>query len=137
MIDRPDKATLLDALARFLMEDVRPVVADPAVSYRLLIAANLASTMAREVRTDDERDDEELARLQALLPGVVPKGATSTRRGERRAAIADLNQVLVGRLRDGTLPDDRRKAAEEHVRRTLLAELSVLSPRFDTSPEIE
>ena len=56
MQDRPSKEALLDAVATFLLEKVRPAIADPGLGFRVLIAANLASVAASEIRSEGTQD---------------------------------------------------------------------------------
>jgi hypothetical protein len=136
MQDRPDASTLLEAVARFLGEEVRPAVSDPALSFRVLIAASLSATVARELATTEEQDQAQLERLRALLPDVAPPGLTSERRAERHAAIATMEDELAARIRDDRLTDGQLLAAHAHVERTLAEKLAVTNPRFDLRPEI-
>ena len=80
MQDRPDKATLLDAVVRFLAGEVLPAVSDKALNFRLLIAANLLTVVSAELRGDDERLCREAQRLRALLPDI---GANRQHLGQR------------------------------------------------------
>jgi hypothetical protein len=123
MLERPDKAALLDALAKFLMADLHPTVQDKKLAFRVLIAANVAGTLATQVRTEAERDAAERSRLLALgLPGET---------------VHQLNRALVDRLRGGPLPEEELRRVRAHVKQTLVETLSVVNPAFDTSMEIE
>ena len=123
MQDPPEKEMLLNAVARFLAEEVRPAVSDPRLSFRVLIAAHLAMTVANECRSGADEEAEELARLRA----IYPTGAASLR---------ELNARLATDVRAGAIGTDDARV-REHVKKTLLAKLAINSPRFDTSPEIE
>ena len=129
MQDRPDASTLLDAVSAFLMAEVAPKLeADKALQFRMVIAANLASVVAGELRTEDDRFAAEAARLQALVPGD-PGRLSSPRRDERMAALAALEAVLVQRIRQrGT--DEQ---TFEHLWQTAKETLQVTNPRFDVS----
>ena len=109
-------------MARFLAEDIRPVVADARLNFRVLVAAHLAMTVANECRAGASEEAAELARLRAFYPGD--------------AQLADLNARLAADVRAGkvTLDDARLR---DHVKKTLLAKLAINSPRFETSLEIE
>ncbi len=53
---RPDHATLLDAVAQFLLSEVSASLeANKALQFRVLIAANLANVVANELRTEHAR----------------------------------------------------------------------------------
>ncbi|MFT3709559.1 MAG: DUF6285 domain-containing protein [Archangium sp.] len=121
MQDRPDHPTLLDALATFLMSDVVPKLeADKALQFRVLIAANLATVVAGESRTHDERLKAEAQRLAKLLPiSGVP--ATD-------AQLAEANKSLAKLLRSGQIVNE---ATLEHLLATARETLAVTNPRFE------
>ena len=123
MQDPPDKEVLLFAIARFLEEEVRPVVKDPRLNFRVLIATHLAATVANECRTGAHDETEALARLRALYGVDAP--------------YRELEARLAKDIREGTFDGAKRELVEEHVKKTLLAKLAVNSPRFDTQQEIE
>jgi hypothetical protein len=128
MQTRPDQSTLLEALASFLMADVAPKLeADKALQFRVLIAANLATVIAGERRTEATRLAAELARLRALLDDT--QGADD---GE---TLARLNVELAARLRRGALAGARLDQALEHLLATAKETLEVTNPRFDLSDE--
>lgn len=127
MQDRPDKAALLDAVAEFLMHDVKPYITDPALGFRVLIAANLASVAAREERLEAAHDGAQLDRLRWLLPDVDVRELTS------EAALLQLNVSLADRVRNGGIPENRHADLWSHVTETLREKLAVINPRFDTS----
>src|SRR5437879_4189049 len=96
MQNRPDGSTLLDAVATFLIGEVAPKLeADKALQFRVMIAANLATIVAAEQRTEDDRFAAEARRLAALLPeiGHLPQ-LSSPRRSERMTAIAAMEAAL-------------------------------------------
>jgi len=135
MQDRPDKDVLLDAMATFLLTQVRPAISDPGLSFRVLIAANLANVVANEIRSEEEQDVAELTRLRDLLPEirVAPDG---TRAGTHQA-IRTLNKALAERLQAGGFDAAGLSRATAHVKQTLLEKLAVNNPRFETALEIE
>ena len=47
MYEQPDKEALLSAIATFLMNELRPVIRDPRLAFRVLIAANLQAAYGR------------------------------------------------------------------------------------------
>ena len=134
MQNRPDGSTLLDAVANFLVTEVGPrLESDKALQFRLLIAANLATIVASELRTEDDRCAAEGQRLVALLPeiGQLPQ-LSSPRRVERMTAIAAMEAALAARLRQSG-PDD---ASLAHLWETAKQTLQVTNPRFDLSEEL-
>lgn len=132
MQDRPDKAALAAAIARFLNEELVPAVSDRALGFRVRIAANLARIIAAECAASDAHDAAELAGLVALLPEHA--GASAASDAERNARIAALNATLAREIRAGNVD---LAAATAHVKATLIAKLAVVNPRFSTAPEIE
>lgn len=135
MQDRPSKEVLLDALSGFLMQQARPAIADPGLSFRTLIAANLAMVVANEIRSEETQNAAELARLRALLPDV-PSQLDGTREN-LRATIHALNVALSRKLRDGGFDVAGFGRAQAHVKQTLLEKLAVNNPRFETELDIE
>jgi len=137
MQDRPTKTELLDALAEFLMREVRPHVSDPAVKFRVLIAANLASIVANENRLEDAQDAAQLHRLRLLMPDMPIETEDAPGREGRLQTIETLNAELAVRVRGGRLNDAQRAAVWVHLGETLREKLAVVNPRFDMSPTIE
>lgn len=129
MQERPDKASLLDALTRFCASELQPALSgDKALAFRALIAASLTSSMAEELRQEERLLSAELSRLAALLP-EVPLPA------ERREAIRALTAALCERIRGG--PALSSGPLWDHVVQTLREQLQVQNPRFDLRQEIE
>ena len=129
MQERPEPRAVLEALARFLLEELPPAVSDKRLAFRVLIAAHLASTVAAELDARPLHAQAELERLSALLPDVPVSS-------DVRVALRDLNAALVDRLLKGDSLKDEA-ALRAHLRATLADALGVFSPRFDTSPDIE
>lgn len=137
MHDKPDKALLLDAVAKFLVEEVRPAIADPAVQFRTLIAANLAAIVAAEIRNEDRHDLAQLERLERLFHPDRPAPAPPPTRAEREARIRELETELARRIRERSLGASETGLAVEHVKQTLREKLAVLNPRFDLREDLE
>jgi len=132
MQDGPAKEMLLDAVAAFLLQQVKPAVADPALAFRVLIAANLATVAAAEIRAERGQNAAELARLQALLPEAALLESAGA-----DAAIGELNAELARRFRAGAFDAPGLARATDHIKKTLAEKLAVNNPRFDLSMEIE
>lgn len=127
MQNRPDHPTLLDAVASFLMADVVPKLeADKALQFRMLIAANLATVVAGELRTHDARLSSEATRLHALLGGELPKDD---------AQLEALNRRLASALRKGELSGEQLDRTLEHLLATARETLAVTNPRFELDQE--
>lgn len=137
MQNHPDHPTLLDAVAQFLLGDVSPKLeADKALQFRVLIAANLASVVANELRTETARFDAEVARLKALLPAEASTlPLDSPDRQERLAALEQLNRALATKLRAGSLSSEQLAQTLEALFATAKETLEVTNPRFDLTHE--
>lgn len=119
MQHRPDHPTLLEALAQFLLAEVSPSLeANKALQFRVLIAANLASMVANEHRTEPRRLEAELGRLRALLPEATA------------LTLDELNRALVRRLQETNSPREL-EAILHHLQATARETLEVTNPRFD------
>jgi hypothetical protein len=138
MQNRPDKAALLEAVARFLEKDIKPSVKDPSLSFRLLVAANLCRLVSAEIQMEDVATDAEIERLQRLLPDVEVDVAKARESREGRVrAIARYNRALCDRIASGALSIEPSGEVWSHVSTTLRGELLTSSPRYDTSLDIE
>ena len=116
MQDRPDAEELGAALARFLLEQVRPAV-PRELRFQLLVAASTAAILGREVAVGDAPAAEERARLVGLMPDLPE---------EARAAQRELARAI----RSGTL-DDRWEEAVAVLRESVRAKLAVAHPGYD------
>lgn len=138
MQQRPDKTELLAAVARFLEREVKPAIKDPALAFRVLIAASLTGIVAGELHAEDAATAAELERLAAILPDAAAsiglEKKLATREGRKEALVA-LNRALCDHIRAGDFAGDAQ--VWSHVSLTLRGELFTSSPRFDTSIDIE
>jgi hypothetical protein len=116
MQDRPEAEELAAALARFLLEEVRPAV-PRELRFQLLVAANTAAILAREAAVGETAVADERARLARLLG--EPLG--DTRAAQRQFADA---------IRAGAM-DDRWEEAVEVLRESVGAKLAVAHPDYD------
>lgn len=124
MQNRPDRPTLLDAVASFLLSDVSPKLeGDKALQFRVLIAANLAGVVAGELRTHEARLAAEVTRLKALLHR--PDAPVD------EASLEALNRELVQRIRGGAASGEAFAKALEHLLATARETLAVTNPRFE------
>lgn len=132
---RPDASTLLEAVSTFLLEEIAPKLKDEkALTFRLMIAANLANIVAAELRTQDDRFSHEARRLKALLPGAADESKLwSSKSAERNEALLALEKELAARLRSGRVKIDDKVI--DHLVQTAKDTLAVVSPRFDLGDE--
>ncbi len=132
MQDIPDKATLLAAVRRFLKTELAGVVPDPALRFRVLIAANLLGVIERELSLGPDHHTAEVDRLESLLSEAEVEALRTLESEEaRRVELASLYDRL---LADESVDPD---ALFGHVKATLAEKLAVVNPRFDLSPTIE
>lgn len=147
MQDLPEKSALLEAVARFLEQDLRPKVSDPALAFRVRIAAHLAELVSREVRAEAGGTERELDQLRQLLedPGLrasgprdaTPEGAPGAPPDERAKATREAREALAARIRTASLDDAAFARLGAGLRQILGAKLAVSQPRFDLRLDIE
>jgi hypothetical protein len=134
MQDRPDRLTLLEAVARFLGEELAPAIDDRGLAFRVRIAAWLVQMVTLESLLGETQDAAQLVRLRKLLDEA---GETPPSPAALREAIVHLEARLCDRIREGGLDADERARITAHVKQTLLEKLAVVQPRFDTRPNVE
>ena len=91
MSARPTAAELVEATREFLEAEVLPVLDDPRLRFRALVAINALAIAQRELEHEggDRLSDEELAELaRSIRRGEVPAGT-----------LASLKEHLAARLR--------------------------------------
>lgn len=123
---RPTQEELLLAVADFIDRDVRPELADRALAFRCLIAANLTRMAVLERRMEEWHDGIELDGMRALLDGL-PSAPPPTK-DARRDLLQELNDQLARAIREGDL---ELSDVEGHLRIVLKGRLAVTNPRFD------
>jgi hypothetical protein len=117
MQDRPTAPELLDSLAEYLFGELRPEVPREQ-RFKVLVAANLCTVVAREIRAGDEPDAQDLELFSELL-------------GEEAGDVHSAAAELARRLRSGELDarlDELAPRLEEHVRR----KLEIARPGYDS-----
>jgi hypothetical protein len=108
MQDKPTAPELLESVAEYLFGELRPEVSREQ-RFKVLVAANICAVVAREIRSGDDPDAEDLKLFNELL---------GDEESDVHAAAAELSR----RLRAGELDDRVDELAprlEEHVRRKL------------------
>lgn len=137
MQDRPTAPELLDALAAMLFADVREWVPRER-RFQVLVAANVAAVVGREIRAGAEPSVEDLRLFGSLLGGGEP--AQPGKSGQPRDAqeaereARELARRLAGRIRCGELDsslDAVSAALREHVRR----KLDIARPGYADAPD--
>jgi hypothetical protein len=136
MQDAPNKETLLLAMAKFLVAEVRPQIKDPRLSFRLLIAANLAGIVAQECAGEDEQNAAELARFARIFEDLVAGDPKSATRATQLGAIRTGNERLAKGIREKTLDTSPSGPVFQHIKQTLAEKLAIDNPRFDSKRDL-
>ena len=125
MLDRPDAAELLEALAAFLDHDVVPTF-EGSRRFHALVAANVARIVARELRMSDELIVAELEDLRTVL-GPRPLGEL----GAPKERLYELSTELCSNIEKGLMDDDpARSRVLAYVKRSIARRLEVDNPKF-------
>jgi len=126
MQDRPTATELLDAVQRFLDEEIVPNT-EGRRSFLARVAANAVRMVGREIGVEEEQARREWEGLDALLgPETSPSSLA-----KRKKALAARTTALCERIREG-MADEGPWRAEvlAHVRRTVRDKLVVSDPRW-------
>jgi len=126
MIDKPDAAELLEAVAAFLEHEVVPAF-EGRPRFHALVAANVVRLTTRELRLGSERLVAEIADLRALLgrSGESPAGAS-----EHDLAV-ELARELCRRIGAGEMDEgESYDGVVAYLRRSIGRRLDVDNPKF-------
>lgn len=132
----PEKEDLLDAVAFFLAKQAAPAVDDPALAFRLKVAAHLVHGAAREGRAEGRQDVEVIAELSRTLGIELDPRAAADAPG-RHARIRELFAQLAERVRDPATDEESLTELRRLMMRVLAGELKIVQPKFDLSLNIE
>jgi hypothetical protein len=126
--DRPTATELLEAVRRFLEEDVVPVLAGGR-RFHARVAANVLGIVGREIAGEEKALVAEWHELAALLghpAGEAPRG-----RDALAAAVREWTAELAARIRRGDADAGPfGHAVRAHVRETVRAKLRVANPGY-------
>ncbi len=129
MQDRPTAEELVRAAGQFLERELVPVIADPRLRFRALVAANVLAIVAREMQAGEAPLRAEWERLVRLLGKQDTPEPGS--RAEMAASLLALERELCARVRAGEMDQGPlNAAATEHARETLLDKLRISNPRY-------
>jgi hypothetical protein len=131
MQDRPTATELLDALAELLFRDVREWVPRER-RFQVLVAANLCSVLARELRAGAAPSLADVALFRSILGVEGPTPAPEDAEAEAREAASE----LAWELRRGNLDTEIESVAaslREHVGRKLEIARPGYADRFPAS----
>jgi len=109
----PPSDALLDAVVRYLREDVLPQ-SEGASKFNMRVTINLLELVGREYRLQEAAEARELARLRALL-------------GD--GGIESLRVALCDAVASGAL-DCASAELTEHLRLTAIDRLAIDQPRY-------
>lgn len=136
MQDQPTAVELVEAVARFLGDEVVPILADQRMRFRILIAANVLSVVARELAAGEALLLAEWQRLATLLD--QPDHEPPPRAKDLHAAVELLNRELCRRIRAGEADiGPWHDAVFTHVQMTVVEKLQVTNPRFVPTVEAD
>lgn len=126
MQDRPTYTELLDAVRRFLENDVVPAL-DGTKQFHARVAANVLSIVGREHELEARHIAAEWQRLDSLLgEELLP-----TELAKAKAALAERTERLSARIRSGDADNGPfRRAVLDHARRTVLEKLAIDNPKL-------
>ncbi len=124
MQDRPTQHEILNAVQRFLDEDVVPAT-EGRTQFLVRVAANLLRALDRELALEEAQLAREWSGLNALLGAEQPP----TGREAVRAALLQRNAALCERIRAGVADEGEARAQIlAHVRGTVQEKLVVTNP---------
>ncbi|MGK2941283.1 MAG: DUF6285 domain-containing protein [Immundisolibacter sp.] len=123
MQDRPDAQELLEAVREFISGELLPVIGDPRLRFRSLVASNLLQMLQRELALESALLRDEWQRLAVLLgrADAPPYDAIELTEGLRAG-----NETLCALIRAGEAPPGSLAEVTQAVR----AKLEVANPRY-------
>ncbi|MBU42196.1 MAG: hypothetical protein CMN76_03170 [Spirochaetaceae bacterium] len=127
---RPEAADLCEAIADYLLKEVMPAVKDSdELAYKALVSWNMLGVVAREMRDEEELLRNEVGRLHQILdePGLEELETLQ----DVKKRIQELNVKLSEKVRKEKISDTNSQVWA-HVRQTLVENLSISNPRFQT-----
>lgn len=122
MNDRPTAGELLEAVRRFLQDEVVPALGGH-LKYQARVAANVVAIVTRELASGDRHLAGEWERLGRLLAAKAPLPES---REEVRDGLVARNHELVERIRAGDADTGTwREEVLAHLRQTVADKLEV------------
>jgi len=125
--DRPTKAELLEAIRRFLAEELLPEL-DGVRRFHTRVAVNALGILAREL---DLEGDSLARRHEALAELLEESGPAPADPAGLSSAVDDLERRLVERIRDGDADDDPfRDQVLRYLALSVRDRLAVNNPKY-------
>jgi len=122
--DRPTQHEILDAVQRFLDDEVVPGT-QGRTQFLVRVAANLLRTLDRELALEEGQLAREWSGQNTLLGEQVPPAGIQS----LREALLRRNATLCERIRAGEADEgEARVRMVAHVRQTVQAKLAVSNP---------
>lgn len=122
MNDRPTREELLEAVQRFMQEELLPRL-DGHLRYQTLVAANVVRIVSRELADEPGQIESEWRRLAALY---AHERIWSGDLQAARADIAEWTRQLVETIRSGEADaEPLRSAVVSHLRENVAEKLRV------------
>jgi len=126
--DRPTARELLEAVRRFLEDDVVAALDGPA-RFHARVAANVLAIVGRELEDEEGLLVAEWTRLATLLGR--PADAPPERLAALRAAVGEMTDALCARIRRGDADASPfREAVRAAVTASVAEKLAVANPRM-------
>ncbi len=128
MQDRPDARELIEAVAGFLQKELVPVITDPRLRFRALVAANVLSIVGRELQAGSEPLRAEWQRVARVLARMgEPPGDDRTLREE----VIAMNREWCRRIRAGEMDSEPLYSTSlEQATATVIDKLRIANPRY-------
>ena len=124
MQDRPTQHELLDAVGRFLMEDLVPHL-EGRRKFLARVSANVIRIVDREIALEEEQINREWRGLDTLLGEEdAPKDRAALREGIARRSESLSEKIRSGEADGGAFRDK----VLDHLRVTIREKLSVADP---------
>jgi Domain of unknown function (DUF6285) len=123
MQDRPSSSELTLAVREFLESEIVPILSDPRLRFRTLVAMNALGMIARESELEEARVRAECSNLLALIGS---EAGVATAFLSVKAQVLEANMVLAERIRAGVIPD----GSFAHLEQVTRAKLEVSNPAF-------
>lgn len=127
---RPEAADLCDAIADYLLKEVMPAVKESdELAYKALVSWNMLGVVSRELREEEELLRNEVGRLHQILdePGLEELETLA----DVKNRIRELNTKLAEKIKNDGISEPSHQIWA-HVRQTLVENLSISNPRFQT-----
>jgi Domain of unknown function (DUF6285) len=123
MQDRPNMGELVSAVREFLESEIAPLLSDPRLKFRTLVAMNALGMVARESELEEGRLRDEAASLFTLL-GISESGPNDF--SALKSRLLEANASLAQSIRSGQIPP----GCIEHLQRVTRAKLEVSNPGY-------